>query len=299
MRCKTVLAGWLILGLAACATAGDPEAVERHLSEGKTAYEEEKYERALRSFNAVIRLDSREGRAHLWRGNACLKMARSENTKGFSRDYENRALANYNEAIRVNPTLSLAFWNRAMIRAKRARYKDAVRDLLEFAKREPRHPEPHLLIGKLYEEKFEDASLRIRALEHYEQFITLGGRDDDVLEKVRAWQELKNSMAPDIPRRGTERPLAAPEERRRPEGRQMGDSDRTGNPEAAAARTFEEYKRLFGSDRPEDRALAMERVRELLSTYAETEVVQSRKRYLELILRNMESGPPSPKSAEE
>lgn len=251
--------------LVSCTSVPAAEVARRHIGEGNGYYERKEYADALDCYDAAVQTNPRDPEAYLHRANAHLRIARDPEGEGTAREHEDQALANYTECLRLNPVVASAHFNRAMIWAKRANYKQAASDLLNCAKLNDRDPEPHLLIGQLYEEKFEDPTLLLRAMEHYEKFLALGGRNEEIRRKVETWKQLQSAAAAE--------PKPAP------------DSDPVPAEEKKAEALFEEWKKLFAA---EDRAGAGKVIRELLEKYPHTKVVQERRRSLEAVLRSLD-----------
>ena len=184
------------------------------------------------------------------------------------------AVANYNECLRINPTIADAYWNRAALRAMRARYKLATQDYLRYSKIMKNDPQPHLLIGQLYEEKFDDAQLLVRAMDHYEKYLELGGTNSTILAKVRMWKDLKKSAG--VKDNGG----------KKEEGKGPGKKKETGprlSDDEAALKLFDLYKKLMLSGDPADRAKVPGVIKEMLDKYPHTKLVKEKRRFLEII----------------
>lgn len=249
--------------LAGCAGGPATEKARRHMDAGDRYFTEGDYEAALECYDDAVKANPREPLAYLRRGNANVRLARDPEGKKPAREHENQALANYIECVRLNPSIADAFFNRAMIYAKRANYKQAVKDLMQYSKLIEKDPEPHLLIGQMYEERFEDSGLLVRAMEHYEKYLELGGRNPVIEEKVRTWQELKKAAG-----------LDGDPKKPDPEGK--GGEKPKEDDEAVAQKLFDTYRTLFVSGNEEKKKQAMEVLRTLVDKYAHTEVVKSR-----------------------
>lgn len=149
---------------------------------------------AVSLYTASISANSEYAETWYRRGNVYAGMVSQPESERPSRELLELANGDFTEAIRLNPAHYEAHFNRAMIGLKYARYREAVKDLLQCAAIRTKDPEPHLLLAKLYEEKFEDR--QVAAMEHCEKYVDLGGTDDGIREKVRQWRELKKSMVP-------------------------------------------------------------------------------------------------------
>lgn len=251
----------LVLGLsvlAACSSsggAGDAAAAQAYLAEGRALAEKGKHEEAVGAFTDAIEAQPEYAEAYFHRGCSHVRLRLGEEMQGESRTVEEKALRDFDAAIRLNPAYGRAYFNRAMIHASRAQFRAAAEDLLSACQYDARNPEPHLQLARIYEEKFEDRG--IAALEHYEKYADLGGRDAAALEKVRAWREVKKSMAP---------PRGAPPGPKPPPGP---------DDEKKAAELHDEFKRHFREGR---RSEALKAVESLLGTYGHTAYVRERSR---------------------
>ena len=168
-----------------------------------------------------------------------------------------RAFGDFDEAIRINPAYLNAYFNRAMLLASIGRHKDAAEDLISVLRLNARDTRAHLKLGELYENKFEDA--QIRALQHYDSYVALGGPDPVVREKVRAWRELTQELTGSQPV-----PAVDMEEQARDlHGRAM---------------------KLLREGRKKE---ALDNVEELLSKYGETLYVTRQERIFKALLNSL------------
>lgn len=252
-----VPAGAAFLLLAACATAGpDPEMAAGILEEALQAAERGDHPRAVELCTRALRENPEFPEAYYHRGVSRVKLRLDPSAETDARAQEERALEDFTRAIQLNPAYGNAYFNRAMVLAARAQYRQAAEDLINAIRFRPQDPEPRLWLGRLYEEKFEGKALE--ALEHYEKYVDLGGRDPEVREKVRLWQELKRQAPP--------APVPAPAPRAP-----------SAEDESKARRLHEEFKRLFAEGRKEEAVRAVE---ELLGKYGHTKYVEERRREL-------------------
>jgi tetratricopeptide (TPR) repeat protein len=255
-------AGILLALLAAgCATrAGGPdlEGAQALIEKGREAAERGDDRAAVDLYTKAIRAHPESAEAYYGRGVSHVRLRLDPKAEGDVRPHEQKALDDFSQAIRFNPSFGDAYFNRAMVRFSRAQYKAAADDLRHAAKFKPQDPEPHLLLGRMYEEKFEDMGML--ALEHYDQYVDKGGTDPDAREKVRAWRELKKSLAPP--------PAAAP--------KGPGPDD-----EEKAKKLHEEAMKLFRDEKKDEAVKILET---LLSTYGQTRYVQSQQGPLRALL---------------
>jgi tetratricopeptide (TPR) repeat protein len=239
--------------LCACsATERGPDtaAAFAHLEEGRELARKGDLTGAIALYTKALRANPDLAEAWHERGVVNVRLRLSHKAEGEARVFEDRALGDFSEALRKNPAYADAFFNRAMIHSSRARYKLAVDDLLNASRCKPGDPEPHLWLGEIYEGKFED---RIElAMNHYEKYVDLGGRQPEAREKVRVWKEFKNQAAAPPLSKAT-----------------------SARDEELARELHEEFKRLFAEVK---KAEALQAVERLLSRYGHTKYVQERSR---------------------
>lgn len=243
--------------LAACSSApsegGDLAAAHAHVDAGVEAAGNGRHGEAVEHFTKAIAAHPEHADAYHHRGCSYVRLRLGEETPGDSRAVEEKALRDFDRALKINPAHGKAFYNRAMVLASRAQYRAAAENLLQACQFDARNPEPHLRLGQIYEEKFEDRG--IAALEHYEKYADLGGRDPATLEKVRAWRELKRQSAAPAPG-ASSKPTTVDDEKK-------------------AAELHDEFKRLF---RENKKAEALQVIETLLGQYGGTAYVRERSR---------------------
>jgi tetratricopeptide (TPR) repeat protein len=251
-----------LLTLGACASAGgesgDVEAAQAHIAAGRAEAERGRHAEAVELFTKAVAAHPELSDAYYHRGCSYVRMRLGQEMQGDSRAAEDKALKDFDAALRLNPANGKAYFNRAMVLAARANFRAAAEDLLQACQYDARNPEPHLQLGRLYEDKFEDRG--IAALEHYEKYADLGGRDSATLDKVRAWRELKKAAAP-APAPSSQPPKADDEKK--------------------AAELHDEFKRLF---RENKKAEALKIVETLLGQYGQTAYVRERAREFSALL---------------
>jgi tetratricopeptide (TPR) repeat protein len=239
--------------LAACASADahlrDALAL---LEEGRAAAKAREYDRAVECFTEAVRTNPDLAEAYYERGIVRVRLRLNPDARDQARQNEERALADFGAAIQKNPAYADAYFNRAMLRSSRAQYKPAVEDLLNAVRFRPADPEPHLFLGQIYETKFEDRI--VSAMEHYEKHVELGGVDPAAREKVKAWKQLKQQMAP-----GAAPSSKAP----------------TADDEQKARDLHEEFKRAFAAGKKPEALAALE---QLVDRYGRTKYAQERAR---------------------
>jgi tetratricopeptide (TPR) repeat protein len=259
---KLPLAVLLSALAAGCASApeggaADVEASRSHLEKGRELAGKNRHAEAVEAFTRAVKAHPDGAEAYFERGCSGVRLRLNAETQGDSRELEEKALRDFSAAIRLNPAFGKAYFNRAMVFASRAQFRAAAEDLLNACQYDAKNAEAHLQLGRLYEEKFEDRG--IAALEHYDRYAELGGRDAATLDKVRAWREIKKQAAPAVP------PSKAP----------------TVDDEKKAAELHDEFKRLF---RENKKAEALKLIETLLGQYGGTAYVRERAREFSALL---------------
>ena len=249
----------LLVALAGCATSGggpDREGAQASIEKGREAAGKGEHKAAVDHFTRAIRANPESAEAFYGRGVSNVELRRDSRIEGDVRPYEQKALEDFSTAIRLNASFGDAYFNRAMVRLSLAQYKAAAEDLRHAAKFKPQDPEPHLLLGRMYEHKFED--MGILAIQHYDHYVELGGREPDVVEKVRAWREISRK----------------PKEPQAQKGPTPEDEEK-------AKKLHEEAMRLFRDEKKEEAAKLLET---LLTTYGQTRYVQGQQGPLRALL---------------
>ena len=235
--------------LAAC--AGGPEAdsfaARAFTEEGREAAKKGDHAKAVTFYTKAIGADPAYPDAWYERGTSNIRLRLDPASGGEGRSYEDRALADYSQAIELNRNLGDVYYNRAMVLSSRAQYRAAAEDLLSAVRLKPQDPEPHLDLARIYEQKFED--MQAQAFEHYEKYADLGGRDRDAREKARLHKERKKAAAA-------------------PAGKAATEEDEK--------KAQELHVRAMALLKDEKKDEAVKAVDELLSAYARTRYVQER-----------------------
>jgi tetratricopeptide (TPR) repeat protein len=258
----SVLCGFVFSGCSGAPRQPDAEKARVYLEQGRSAAEKGNHAAAVEIYTKAIHENPEYPEAYCGRGYSNVKLRLDPNAASSAREYEDRALADYGLALRYNPALADAYFNRAMLLASRGQYKPAAEDLLNAIKYKDRDPEPHFHLARIYEEKFEERLSA--AMDHYEKYADLGGTDPEVREKVRLWKQLKaQAGAP-----STKAPT--PEE------------------EKKAGELHEEFKRLFAANKKDE---ALKAVEELVTKYGHTQFVQRRARELNVLLDALKKAP--------
>lgn len=256
-----------LLAVAGCSSTpeggADVAASQAYLAEGRALAERNQHAEAVDVFTKAVRANPESPEAYFHRGCSYVRMRLGQEMQGDSRTAEDKALKDFDVAVRLNPAYGKAYFNRAMIFAARANYRAAAEDLGNACMYDARNPEPFLQLGRIYEEKFD--SMGVAALERYDKYAELGGRDPATLDKVRAWRELKKAA---VPPPGTA-PKPAP----------------TVDDEKKAAALHEDFKKFLREDRKVDALKAMET---LLAQYGQTAYVRERSREFSAVLNALQ-----------
>lgn len=187
----------ILILLAACSSGPgerDPEAAKRYYAQGQEAARNGEHVEAIDCYTDAVGADPEFPDAYFQRGYHYLECRNLGTPPYPTRELVDRALMDYSVAIKLHPGFGDAYFSRAMIWASRANYKQAVEDLLVCSRYKGRDPEPQLLLGELYEYKFENMGLT--AMKHYEKYVELGGTNELVREKVKIWKQLQAGTEP-------------------------------------------------------------------------------------------------------
>jgi len=249
----------LAAGCSSSSKRIDPEKAREFYTEGKAEQEQGRHTNAVESFSNALQHNATFADAYFARASSYLEMRRMEKSPYPTRELVDRALTDYGSAVSTNPTFADAYFSRAMLLASRARYRDSVADLLVCTRYAPRDPEPHLLLGELYESKFENEI--VAAMKHYEQYVALGGTNEGVREKVAVWKRINTPV--DMPRK-----------------------EPTEEEEKKARELHEQFQRLYPAKEEE----AFRAVEELVSKYAHTKYFAKYSTALSVLYKALKEG---------
>ena len=189
--------------LAACSSRPveevQAEEATRYREQADEAVKLEDYVTAIDLYTESLKLNSSPAETWFRRGNAYVKRPMDPAMPNSRREWIRQAERDYSTALRLNPALTTAYFNRAMVFMKTRRFVDAAKDLFEVTRLETNKSDPmlrdaELYLGEIYLTKLENQ--QILGMEHYDQYVKLGGDRPDVVKLVREWRELKNSMVP-------------------------------------------------------------------------------------------------------
>ena len=134
--------GLAVAGILALALGSPDQALgqgQRHFREGLEAYQRGDFDAAVRHFSLAIES------ADLPLPDIFFAFNNRGNAHAARRDYD-RALRDYNEALRLNPKYAGALRNRGLVHAGRGDFDHAIQDFSEAARLDP--DDPHALIGR-------------------------------------------------------------------------------------------------------------------------------------------------------
>ena len=255
-RQSSVLIFLFILGCASSETKLDPQVAKEYFLEGVKAKEEKRYDDAIEVFTESLKYHPTYAQAYYHRALASLKMRKREGVSIPTRKLIDAAFRDFTSAINASPTFSDAYFSRAMIFLSRARYREAVADLLVCCRYSPRDVEPHLILAQIYETRFEGKA--VLAMNHYVQYADLGGTDEAALAKAEAWKALQKEPVKEVP-------VSQDDEKR-------------------ARELHEEFKLLFAEEKEE---AAIKAIGELVEKYKHTRYFKGREVALTALYRSL------------
>ena len=255
-RQSSLLILLFILGCASTETTLDPQVAKEYFLEGVKAKAEGRYEDAIESFTESLKYHPTYAQAYYHRALSSLKMRKMEGVAIPTRKLIDASFRDFTSAINASPTFSDAYFSRAMIFLSRARYREAVADLLVCCRYSPRDVDPHLILAKIYETRFEGKA--VLAMNHYIQYAELGGTDEEALAKAQAWQALQKEPVKEAPF--------------------------SQNDEKHARELHEEFKLLFAEGKEE---AAIKAIGELVEKYKHTRYFKGREVALTALYRSL------------
>ncbi len=255
-RQSSLLILLLFVGCASTETTLDPERAKESFLEGVKAKEEGRYEDAIEELTESLQYHPTYAQAYYHRALSYLKLRKEEGISVPTRKLIDHAFRDFTSAINASPTFSDAYFSRAMVFMSRARYREAVADLLVCCRYSPRDVEPHLILARIYETRFE-GKMNL-AMKHYAQYAELGGTDEDALAKAEAWKALQTEPVKEVP-------VSRDDEKR-------------------AQGLHEEFKRLFSEEKE---AEAIQAIEELVEKYSHTRYFKGREVALNALYRSL------------
>nr|WP_275994404.1 GUN4 domain-containing protein [Argonema antarcticum] len=120
---------------------------------GVFSYEREQYRMAIKYFNECLRIDPQNPSATSWYYNQGLSRLEKEKDQpdGKLPDYEyENAIADFTQALTINPNFSLAYYQRAQCYLKLKKYQQAIEDNARVIRIEPDDGDAYAQRGRLY-----------------------------------------------------------------------------------------------------------------------------------------------------
>lgn len=186
---------FLLIFTVGCATAKrdtDPQKAAVFYSQGLVYYNQKNYDKAIELFTIAIEFNPNLSDAYFKRGNCYIKKI-DENTSSQN-NYEStdKAINDYSSTIRTLPVSYDAYYNRAMAFASLARYKDAIKDLLDCVRINSNFVEAYRDLGIFYEEKFlgEEA----KSIDYYKKYLEKMPVDQSIRNRL---EKLERNIKPD------------------------------------------------------------------------------------------------------
>jgi tetratricopeptide (TPR) repeat protein len=199
---KRFLASVSLVLLAACASRPVEEMQAEEAASlrelGDEASKQGNFAQAIDFYSESIKLNPAAAETWYRRGNAFVRRPMDTATPNSRREWIRLAERDYTQAIARNAMFTHAYFNRAMVYMKTRRFIDAAKDLLEVTRLETNKSDPmlrdaELYLGEIYLTKLEDQ--QVLGMEHYDQYVKLGGDRPDIVKLVREWRVLKDSIA--------------------------------------------------------------------------------------------------------
>ena len=252
--------------LAGCMTewgGGDdgppPPVIPDEYDRGVYQYGQQDYQDAIDSFSHVIQVRPDWEPPYIMRGNAYMRIIDTGKLKWTERQYTVLAAVDFGRAIQLNPANPEPRFHRALAYIVLRKYDQAIDDLLYLTDTlTPTRPDPHLIAGLLFEEKYE--GLEHLALRHYIAYIRNGGTNLLIQDRIRALQALSLIRPPPV------KPVDVKDEER----------------ERRAKELFGEYGHAFMQ---QDRDRMIQALEELLNSYGDTEFVKPMKETIQTLLK--------------
>lgn len=223
---------------------------------GVDRYQRGMYEEAIDDLTAAIKKRPDWSRSFFWRANAFMKIVDSPQARWTEQQYLEAAIIDYSRAIELKPADADSWYHRALAYIQVRKYDLAARDLLQLTTSvSPTDPDPEKILGFLYDEKFD--GMEQQAMEHYVAYYRKGGRDQEVVNRLRGMEPGIGVAPPAEP---------APERERK------------------AKEIFGEFaEATLSGDKPAQ-ARALET---LMKDYADTKFVSSKLQQLRLLLEDV------------
>lgn len=173
----------LFLLVAGCQIQTKEARAFEYYKQGLVCIDQGNYTKAIELFSVAIEHNPYISDAYYKRGNCYIKTIRSEVSLQKASELTNLAINDYASALRILPVFYDAYYNRAMAYASLARYKDAVKDLIDCARINENFADAYRELGDLYERKFTGETYR--AIEYYRRYLDKVPTDRLIREKLQ------------------------------------------------------------------------------------------------------------------
>lgn len=194
LQCQVLI--FLLTFAIGCATAkpeSDPLKAAEFYSQGLAHYNQKNYDKAIELFTIAIEFNPNLSDAYFKRANCHIKkIDELTNTQNIYESTD-KAIIDYTSAIRTLPVSYDAYYNRAMALASLARYKDAIKDLLDCVRINQNFVEAYRDLGIFYEEKF--VGEEAKAIEYYKKYLEKMPADQSIRDRV---EKLEKKVKPDV-----------------------------------------------------------------------------------------------------
>lgn len=161
-----------------------PPGIPDDYTRGIDRYQRGMYEEAIDDLTKAVKERPDWSRSYFWRGNAFMKIIDSPQARWTEQQYLEAAILDYSRAIELNHSDADTWYHRALAFIQVRKYDLAARDLLQLTTSvSPTDPDPEKILGMLYDEKFE--GMEEQAMDHYVAYYRKGGRDQEVINRLR------------------------------------------------------------------------------------------------------------------
>lgn len=172
-----------------------PPTIPDDYHRGVDRYERGMYQEAIDAFSSAIEERRDFAPAFVGRGNAYQHIIDTEQSRWRESQYLNAAVIDYSRAIELAPADPEPWYHRGVAFIALRKFDLAVSDLLQLVNSvSPTDPDPHRLLGFIYEEKFEGT--QTKAIEHYMLYIRKGGNDPQILHRMRGLEGMTGAPPP-------------------------------------------------------------------------------------------------------
>ena len=186
---------------AGCISSNDyeegppPPTIPDDYVRGVDRYDRGMFQEAIDAFSSAIEERGDYAPAFTGRGNAYQHIIDTHQSRWREKQYLEAAVMDYSRAIELKPADPEPWYHRSVAFIGLRKFDLAVRDLLQLVNSvSPTDPDPHRLLGFIYEEKFE--GMQTKAIEHYMLYIRKGGTDPQILQRMRGLESMTAAQPP-------------------------------------------------------------------------------------------------------